>query len=342
MQCSNHLKQLGIAVHNYHDTCASLPAACCGPIGPTTVQPYRWSGIVALLPYFEQTALYDQFTSTKMTVASSLDWNLPHTISAADGGVNNPMVSNIGTLYCPTNGVAGSKPKDYTAGSNYRFCLGDNPGGFSSSANPSDYSFKGWRGPIGTYRFLNLATSSDGTSNTIVFGERAIVVALTASRNVKTTFPTVATSPIWTAANAGASTPSSLLSRSSVYDLAAKGEYVASATIGADRGAVTGWNYVGSNLYNSSFTTTMPPNAPGAYMSDATWNVLVPATSFHTGGVNVTLLDASVRFVSETIDSGTADCFPASQNNNGTVTGESPFGIWGAYGSRDGGEAKSM
>jgi hypothetical protein len=86
----------------------------------------------------------------------------------------------------------------------------------------------------------------------------------------------------------------------------------------------------------------MPPNAPGAYMLDSTWNVLVPATSFHTGGVNVTLLDASVQFVSENVNSGTADCFPASQNINGTVTGQSPFGVWGAYGSRDGGEAASL
>jgi hypothetical protein len=86
----------------------------------------------------------------------------------------------------------------------------------------------------------------------------------------------------------------------------------------------------------------MPPNAPGAYMADATWNVLLPPSSYHTGGVNVGLLDASVQFVSETVDSGTAECFPASQLTNGAPTGQSPFGVWGAYGSRDGGEAKSL
>jgi hypothetical protein len=86
----------------------------------------------------------------------------------------------------------------------------------------------------------------------------------------------------------------------------------------------------------------MPPNAPGCYLQDDTWNTLLPVSSFHTGGVNVALLDASVQFVSETVDSGTADCFPASQILNGAVTGQSPFGVWGAYGSRDGGEAKSL
>ncbi|GHT37243.1 hypothetical protein FACS189427_09940 [Planctomycetales bacterium] len=295
--------------------------------------------MVALLPFFEQSALYDRFLSTRMTTGS-VNWDLPHTISAADGGANNPLASNVGTLYCPTNGVASTKPRDYTAGSNYRFCLGDNPGGYSGSANPNDYFLKGWRGCFGTYRFLNMATITDGTSNTVMFSERAIVTALAASKNVKTVFPTVPNGSIWNAANAGSSIPSTLASRAAVYNLAVNGEYT--ATPGADRGAVTGWNYAGSNLYNSSFTTTMPPNAPGCYMQDSTWNVLLPPTSFHSGGVQAALLDASVRFVSDTVDSGTADCFPASQMMDGAVTGRSPFGVWGAMGSRDGGEATSL
>jgi prepilin-type processing-associated H-X9-DG protein len=63
--------------------------------------------------------------------------------------------------------------------------------------------------------------------------------------------------------------------------------------------------------------------------------MMVAASSYHSGGVNVSLGDGSVRFISETIDSGTitATTTPVS-------SGESPFGVWGALGSINGGEAK--
>jgi prepilin-type processing-associated H-X9-DG protein len=65
---------------------------------------------------------------------------------------------------------------------------------------------------------------------------------------------------------------------------------------------------------------------------------LFSAASFHSGGVNAALMDGSGRFVSDTIESGTAKAFAAPSAPNG----ESPFGVWGAMGSRDGGESKSL
>jgi prepilin-type processing-associated H-X9-DG protein len=64
------------------------------------------------------------------------------------------------------------------------------------------------------------------------------------------------------------------------------------------------------------------------------------ATSFHSGGVNVCLGDGSVRFVSETIDAG--DLGTTSAPTHPVDSGESPFGVWGAYGSVNGGESKSL
>jgi hypothetical protein len=52
-------------------------------------------------------------------------------------------------------------------------------------------------------------------------------------------------------------------------------------------------------------------------------------------------MDGTGRFVSETINSGTGVRFPAV-TPRGDVNGESPFGIWGAYGSRNGGESASF
>ena len=59
----------------------------------------------------------------------------------------------------------------------------------------------------------------------------------------------------------------------------------------------------------------------------------------HTGGVNVALGDASVRFVSDTVNSGNATTGNLPAYGSSVM---SPFGIWGAYGTRNCGESTSL
>ena len=59
------------------------------------------------------------------------------------------------------------------------------------------------------------------------------------------------------------------------------------------------------------------------------------AMSNHSGGVNCALMDGSVRFVTDNIDCGDTG---ASQ----VYSGKSPYGVWGALGSRNGGESTSL
>ncbi|MGL6195670.1 MAG: DUF1559 domain-containing protein, partial [Thermoguttaceae bacterium] len=97
---------------------------------------------------------------------------------------------------------------------------------------------------------------------------------------------------------------------------------------------------------HTGFQTATPPNAPSCY-SRATYSVkadlpqfrwgLYPATSNHTGGVNVALFDGSVRFVSETIDYGGG----MLDEPTGSA-GASLMGVWGAMGSPNGGESVSL
>jgi prepilin-type processing-associated H-X9-DG protein len=65
--------------------------------------------------------------------------------------------------------------------------------------------------------------------------------------------------------------------------------------------------------------------------------MMVSASSEHTGGVNVGLADGSVQFVSDTISSGTL-----TDTTTPVSSGTSPFGVWGAMGSINGGESVNL
>ena len=65
-QCRNNLKQLGLALHNYHDTFNILPV--CGPACPNLAVPLgnkRWGWAVMLLPYMDQAPLYNLFNFSR-------------------------------------------------------------------------------------------------------------------------------------------------------------------------------------------------------------------------------------------------------------------------------------
>ena len=61
--------------------------------------------------------------------------------------------------------------------------------------------------------------------------------------------------------------------------------------------------------------------------------MVLPPTSGHIGGVNVAFSDGSCRFITNTIDTGNTST--AKSYNS---TGVSPYGVWGALGTKNGGE----
>src|SRR5262249_16402610 len=153
MKCSNNLKQLGLAVHNHHDTVGYFPPGKTG----SNYAPFNkgYSGFCFLLPYIEQENLYKQ-----------INFALPEN----DPANNTARATKVSMFLCPSDPV-GTVPAGY-AGQNYRLNYGYNilysgiPGG-STNANmpPAD-------GPFWDDSRTTFADISDGTSNTAAMSEK--------------------------------------------------------------------------------------------------------------------------------------------------------------------------
>jgi prepilin-type processing-associated H-X9-DG protein len=79
-------------------------------------------------------------------------------------------------------------------------------------------------------------------------------------------------------------------------------------------------------------TTVLPPNSPTCMVDNwgDQWS-LNSASSYHPAGVNVAMADGAVRFIVESIDCGTL-------TSPEVTSGRSPYGVWGALGTRAGSE----
>lgn len=301
-QCTNNLKQLGVALHNFENTHSALPwhQGQLKQVAAGVVN-YRQSGIIPLLPFLEQTAAYQQ-------------------IEANDGD-KDPWWANftgaslrIPTLLCPSDPVGppiatGIQPI------NYMFCLGDSINQIRFGAERGIFIAAESAAQSGNVKGLGFKDITDGTSNTIAMSERRR--ATPGARDMT-----------WTSTNAGNwfTTPNQCRA---TFDFTNR-SFPASVTIAAWAGSR--WNDGGSGF--SGFSTNAAPNSSPActYVSWDAGSGLYPPSSAHSGGVVTMFGDGSVRFISNSIDTG-------NQNANGTnLTGPSPFGIFGALGTRAGGE----
>jgi len=199
-QCKNNLKQIGLALHNYHNTygvfCPGVvnsglhhaPDVSRGGMHTTALNHTGW---VYLLPYIDQEALYNQFDLNLATNGYS------NTITNVQGGwpnANSPLVRTpISTYLCPSDeGEKGPEVRtDYVnygadhARTNYLFCAGGHGVGWpndryysifdqAASNLPNGATGVPYRGMFGFNGAARIADIVDGTSNTIAITESII------------------------------------------------------------------------------------------------------------------------------------------------------------------------
>ena len=297
MQCTNQLKQLGLALHNHHDTYGHFPKK-----GRLEGYNNRISGMLKLFPFIEQSALAEQIKAHEgfATLSEISPWTPDFA----------PLKQRIPMLLCPSDpGTSQSPPDGYGAPCNYKFSIGDSYLAIQSSTQ----SHRGLFEDKDAKAFRDI---TDGTSNTVMMAERSV--------------GTTAKSVLQGHAFSIAFTSDPTVCRDSVSSTNPN-EYVGSAS---NRAAQRWSDRVPPFC---AFSTVLPPNSASCWTgtNENTNESLTSATSYHPGGVNVILADASVRFIPETIDSGDLT-LPE------VTSGESPYGVWGALGSISGGESRQL
>lgn len=306
-QCMNNLKQAGIALHNYHTAVQSFPFRMGGTnfSGSTYQQSNcgRINGWVMLLPYLEQVPLSQTINSVQTYGGTTYPKGGP----VPWEGPYEPWWTQVPGLLCPSDDGGRKKATNGIGRSNYSFSVGDTIYSNNSSTDP--------RGLFGYNSGTRIGDIIDGTSNTIAVSERVIGQQARRIRGgIAIARGNVHQNPTTCAATRG---PNDL------YD---------PSIADGDLAAWTGVRWNDGNIPFIGFTTVLPPNSPSCASGrwDGDWGIYSP-TSNHPGGVLGLLADGSARFISDNIDTGNT----AAQD---MTVGPSPYGVWGALGSKNGGE----
>jgi prepilin-type N-terminal cleavage/methylation domain-containing protein/prepilin-type processing-associated H-X9-DG protein len=282
-QCVNNLKQLSLAIQNYIDTNTTLPPTG-SPGTSASLFINDFSMKERILPFLEQAALYN-------SINQGFTYNSAPVFTAATTKVNTFLCPSDGNDPAPTAtlGSVSNKVASTNYPNNLGTFLGNNGGQLDGPA---------WELPSATNYgpMVTLASIADGTSNTALFSEWVKGMFRTGSDGLHQTYWLTSTkyTNTTTAINfvsvvAECQASKLIFQETAGTNWNAKGEYWILATCG------TGGCYGHVNM----------PNKKACYFAGdtagSTFRSLVGASSNHPGGVNVSFIDGSVRFIKDSI-----------------------------------------
>ncbi|MEZ6140589.1 MAG: DUF1559 domain-containing protein [Zavarzinella sp.] len=277
-KCSNNLKQLGVAMHAYHDVANKFPR------NYRQVGGNAWEALSLnydMLPYIEQGNLHAQGE------ANIGNWGFIY------GTVMN---TSIPTFLCPSAGNAprrGTHPHGWDGpGSNYAWCTGSNI--------EVVWAGNRFNGMISYQQDTKMADVTDGLSNTLMASE---ILPGSGQTGGSGKFP----NDIFYATNAPFN---AVVDRNfpTAAELAAIGNQARTSPAGykSNNGTMWGWYAAGHSTLNTAATPNWSfPSAGGDCCPGGAhdWGFgIIPPRSMHTGGVNAVLGDGSVRFIRNSVD----------------------------------------
>jgi prepilin-type processing-associated H-X9-DG protein len=291
-QCNNNVKNIGLALQNYHDSYKVFPMgatpARVGATGGPVLGPSWWYGI---LPFIEQRNIYDKIAATQRAGATAPIF----AAGAMDGAITGTPITQLvpEVMRCPSSplpvmatqtgpiclpsyvGIAGGVDILVTSGG--RAYTNQNVG-----TAPNNSAVVTSSGMLPPCQHINMAGCTDGTSNTAIVSEQ--------SDWLRDTDTTVSTAfhgdPGWN------------------DDTAAMGGWISGMAepiiqVGGTTWATTGGMFnITTVRYGADLKRVLGTGAlPGC---DAVRGHNNPLQSPHPGGINVGFVDGSVQFISGT------------------------------------------
>lgn len=359
MSCSNNFKQIGLAIHNYESAYKAVPMQSGGTYhkgsnSTPTVNlkkhnRFRLSWLVSLSPFMEQQGLWD-------TISNPNDFDKDGVLDFQAGGPEpwntnyEPWMTQVPMLRCPSD--PGVSPPGLGR-TNYAANIGD-------GTDWVNWGFWRWQGTPATWNQGHIANANasnrgffynrkqtkfrdvtDGLSNTIVAGE--ITTGL-GDRDVRT-------DPYFNITYAAIHANPSACVDANLIDPNHPGFWAPSVPDTAAPGLLNtnykrGYRWADSVPTYTSMNTILPPNREVCIGGGGDFDTGVePPSSRHQGGTHVLMGDGAVIFITDSIDAGDARHptvrIDAATNSAypGSVTGsKSPYGLWGAMGTRANGE----
>lgn len=299
-QCKNNMKQLGLAVHNYHDTFFTFPYRQGGGVqaggAPDAFDQNYYSamsGLVLLLPYIDQGGRYSGIMGQAEGANPATNWRAMRPWDA-----NRLWRQDLPAFLCPSDVLSGN---GNPGRNNYRFCAGDFGKRHRESRDALVWGGENpIRGMFGVSSSIKMGDILDGTSNTIMMSERCqglpdrrdeIIGGVGQTGGLNDAF----VGPL----NSGNTANMNALETLCVSGVnAATGRYAAPKIneLPGDRWGDGGYHFVG-------FSTLIPPNGPSCIQDN--WDrshSIITATSRHTGLVHVLMADGAVKGANQNID----------------------------------------
>jgi type II secretory pathway pseudopilin PulG len=333
MQCQNQLRQWTIASHNHHDANNVLPPygkqIQCRNVEKNRFEDRGISWVVYLLPFIEQQSLNKMIDSGGTAASVNGTTNYPPGPPVPWDSNYIPWTVKFPSIICPSDtnkSINVTSSTAFPSVSNYRACNGD--GTMDWTAIPNASLAKMARGAFKRDLERNFNEITDGTSNTLAFSEAHIGNGNAVDRNARTAI---------TLGGSGSNgTPDwcmSSIDTSNRQLIKNTGGWSSTGWSGRRWADAQEWMY-------ASFNTILAPNTVSCVLWGTSYanQSIITASSYHTNGVNVSCVDGSVHFVNEVINTGDS----SHQAWTDRQSGESHYGVWGALGSIDGGEAKTM
>lgn len=275
-QCSNHLRQLNLALANYISAFGVFPFGVGGdgdrrPDNPSYASDFnrRYSSHSQLLPFLEQQALFDRINFTISPFYPDLSGDPDRVTGMGDN--EWAAQQTVPLFLCPSDSVRMGRPWGQNS---YRTCTGSN------------WNARTGNGVFGQRIMLRPAALRSGMSNVATFSERVMGSGQRGQVEL--------VSDLW-GDGSGDWTESGLAQWCGNLS-----KDVASGLPLQD--VNSGMTWLEGNMNWTRYNHVLPPGKPSC-KNQITWlGVVMTASSRHRGGVNLGMADGSVRFVDNSID----------------------------------------